>query len=73
MGPRRKGAKKIKMENVPETKEQEHSDSEPSDGSIREENPLKKKMKGAKKYIGAHVSISGEQMCRFLNDVFEFA
>lgn len=60
MAPRRKGAKKIKVENETETKEHQHSEAEPSDGSIREEKPLKRKIKGMKKYIGAHVSISGE-------------
>ncbi|XP_056626887.1 probable endonuclease 4 isoform X3 [Triplophysa dalaica] len=59
MASRRKGAKKIKVENETAIKEHERPDTEPSDGSISEEKPLKRKIKGMKKYIGAHVSISG--------------
>ncbi|XP_051958582.1 probable endonuclease 4 isoform X2 [Xyrauchen texanus] len=59
MGPQRKGEKKRKLEEVTETKELQHSDEETS-GSIRaEEMALKRKIKENKKYIGAHVSISG--------------
>lgn len=61
MASRRKGEKR-KTEEVTETKELQHSDAEPSDGSSREEEMAQKlKKKAKKKYIGAHVSISGEQ------------
>jgi len=59
MASRRKG-KKRKTE-VTETKEQQHFDAELSDGGSREEEMTqKRKIKAKKKYIGAHVSVSGE-------------
>uniref|UniRef100_A0A8C1LEQ0 Si:ch211-141o9.10 n=1 Tax=Cyprinus carpio TaxID=7962 RepID=A0A8C1LEQ0_CYPCA len=51
---KKKGEKKRKTEEVTETKELQHSDAEPSDGSSREE-----------KWHDAHVSVSG----RILNAV----
>ncbi|KAG1943695.1 deoxyribonuclease IV [Pimephales promelas] len=59
MASRRKG-KKRKTEEVTETKEQQHFDAELSDGGSREEEMTqKRKIKAKKKYIGAHVSVSG--------------
>ncbi|XDV44584.1 hypothetical protein PO909_012841 [Leuciscus waleckii] len=59
MASRRKG-KRRKTEEVTETKELQHSDAELSDGSSREEEMAqKRKIKANKKYIGAHVSVSG--------------
>lgn len=66
MAPLKQGKKKRKTEEVTETKELRHSNAEPSDGSSREEKMARKrKIKPKKKYIGAHVSISGEQKCFF--------
>ncbi|KTF93813.1 hypothetical protein cypCar_00033830 [Cyprinus carpio] len=60
MAPRKKGEKKRNTEEVMETKEPQHSGAGPSDGSSREEKTSRKrKIKPKKKYIGAHVSISG--------------
>ncbi|KAL1264306.1 hypothetical protein QQF64_004661 [Cirrhinus molitorella] len=60
MASRRKGQKKKTTEEITETKELQHSGAEPSDGSSRdEEMSRKRKIKPKKKYIGAHVSMSG--------------
>ncbi|XP_051529818.1 probable endonuclease 4 [Myxocyprinus asiaticus] len=49
-----------KEQDATETNELQQSDAEPSDGSTREEEmALKRKIKGNKKYMGAHVSITG--------------
>lgn len=62
----KQGKKKSKTEDITETKELQHSNAEPSDGSSREEKMARKrKISPKKKYIGAHVSISGEQKCFF--------
>ncbi|XP_056111410.1 probable endonuclease 4 isoform X2 [Rhinichthys klamathensis goyatoka] len=59
MASRIKG-KKRKTEEVTETKELQHFDAELSDGGSREEEMAqKRKIKAKKKYIGAHVSVSG--------------
>lgn len=66
MAPRKKGEKKGNTEEVMETKEPQHSGAGPSDGSSREEKTSRKrKIKPKKKYIGAHVSISGEHTSFF--------
>ncbi|XP_056326010.1 probable endonuclease 4 [Danio aesculapii] len=59
MASRRKDEKKRKMMELTETKTQQHLDAEPSDGSTTEQMACKRKIKPQKKYIGAHVSISG--------------
>lgn len=70
MASQRKSQKKKRTDEVTETKELQHSDAEPSDGSSREEKMAqKRKIKPKKKYIGAHVSISGERGCFLLNVV----